>query len=72
MRMKHFSKLDCFWNSNLTNLSSNPFPLGWSLTWTQKKMWISSSIYTELKFPKLEFLVKNLYFFFKKKNSLIY
>ena len=32
MRMKHFSKFDCFWNS-----SSNPFPLGRSLTWTKKK-----------------------------------
>ena len=29
MRMKHFSKLDCFWNYL--------FPLGWSLTWTKKK-----------------------------------
>ena len=48
MRMKHFSKLDCFWNYL--------FPLGWSLTWTKKKKpWNSSSICTELKF-----LVKNL------------
>ena len=67
MRMKHFSKLDCFWNSSLTNSSSNPFPLGWSLTWTKKKKktWNlslrnSSSICTELEFPKLEFLVRNL------------
>ena len=62
MWMKHFSKLDCFWNS-----SSNSFPLGWSLTWTKKKkkMWNSSlrnssSICTELEFPKLKFSVKNI------------
>ena len=27
MQMKHFSKLDCFWNSSLTNSTSNPFSL---------------------------------------------
>ena len=63
MRMKHFSKLDYFWNSSLFQ----PIP-SWmksDMDQKKKKTWNSSlgnlsSICIELEFPKLEFLVKNL------------
>ena len=77
MRMKHFSKLDCFWNY--------PFSLGWSLTWTKKikKTWNSSLGNSSSICTELEFLVKNLgtqvletwvplSFFFFFLNSLTY
>ena len=68
MRMKHFSKLDCFRNSSLTNSSSNTFKLDFLLdeVWNgpqKKKVWNGpkKKKHVELEFPKLEFLVNNFY-----------
>ena len=66
MRMKHFSKLDCFWNSILTNLSSNPFKLNFLLgeVWhgpKKKKTWNSSLGNSSSIWIELEFLVYNFY-----------
>ena len=73
--MKHFSKLDYFWNSSLFQ----PIPSWMKSDMDRKKkkkkkkkekkkeketwnssLGNSSSICTKLEFPKLEFLVKNL------------